>query len=133
MAQLTKQYYSVGEVSRLIEVPIYTLWFWEKQFPMFNPNRSPKGTRRFTQDDVRMAEYIKNLLYNKGLKIDAAVVVMNKNYRKRPPRRLRKCRTADDALTLLDEVKSTLEEAHAIAKIDAVVKFLRQEGGNGNG
>lgn len=114
-------------------MPIYTLWFWEKQFPMFNPNRSPKGTRRFTQDDVRMAEYIKNLLYNKGLKIDAAVVVMNKNYRKRPPRQLRKCRTADDALTLLDEVKSTLEEAHAIAKIDAVVKFLRQEGGNGNG
>lgn len=128
MIPLTKQYYSIGEVSKMLEVPIYTLWFWEKEFPMFNPNRTPKGTRRFTQDDVRMVEYIKELLWNKGLKIEKAVEEMNRNYRKQPPRRLRECKTPESAITLLDEVKMTLDNAHAIAKIDAVIKFLTDGG-----
>lgn len=121
---LTKQYYSIGEVSKMLDVPIHTLWFWEKEFPMFNPNRTPKGTRRFTQNDVRMAEYIKNLLWNKGLKIENAVVEMNRSYRKQPPRQLRKCKTPEDAIALLGEVKSALDNSHAIAKIDAVIKYL---------
>lgn len=119
-----KQYYSIGEVSQMLEVPIYTLRFWENQFPMFNPNRTAKGTRRFTQADVKMAQFIKYLLYDKGLKIEGAIDYMAKNYRKSPPRLLRKCSTADDALMLLGEVKSVLEDAHLIAKITTVEKWL---------
>lgn len=128
MIPLTKQYYSIGEVSKLLDVPIYTLWFWEKEFPMFNPNRTPKGTRRFTHEDIRMVEFIKELLYSKGLKIDAAVIVMNKTYRTQRPRNLRKCNTPQDAVALLGEVKLILEDAHALAKIDAVIKFLSDGG-----
>lgn len=124
MTTYTKQYYSIGEVSQLLEVPIYTLRFWEDSFPMFNPNRSPKGTRRYTQADVKLAATIKELLYDKGLKIDAAVIFLNKNYRKQPPRQLRKCKTAADALALLDEVKETLDDAHSIARLEAVEKWL---------
>ena len=45
---------------------------------MFNPNRLPSGRRRFSEADVKMAGYIKELLYIKGLKVDAAIEFMNK-------------------------------------------------------
>ena len=92
---------------------------------MFNPNRLPSGRRRFTEADVRMAEKIKDLLYIKGMKTENAVILMNKTYRKSAPRRLRKCETPQDAIALLDEVKDVLEDAHALAKIEAVEKWIK--------
>lgn len=124
MAEYTKQFYSIGEVSQMLDVPIYTLRFWEDQFPMFNPNRSDKGTRRFTPADIDMAKAIKETVYDKGLKIENAIEYLNKTYRRQPPRRLRTCKTPGDAMTLLDEVKSMLEDAHAIAKIESVKRYL---------
>ena len=120
----SKRFYTVTEVSELLAVPATTLRYWEEVFPMFNPNRLPSGRRRFTQTDVDMAARIKELLYEKGLKIDAAVEMMNKTYRKSRPRILRKCETPQDAIVLLDEVKSITEDVHALAKIEAVINFL---------
>lgn len=124
-AEYTKQYYSIGEVSQLLEIPIYTLRFWEDQFPMFNPNRTEKGTRKFTPSDIDMAKAIKAAVYDKGLKIEGAIEYLSKTYRKQPPRKLRVCKTSNDALLLLDEVKSILEDAHAIGKIEAVEKWIK--------
>ncbi len=124
MPTYTKQYYSIGEVSAMLEVPIYTLRFWEDQFPMFNPNRSAKGTRRFTQSDVDMAKAIKDALYGKGMKIEKAIEYINKFYRKYSPRKLRKCKTAENAIALLEEVRETLSDQHAIAKIEAVEGWI---------
>lgn len=123
----TKRYYTVTETSELLAVPASTLRYWEEVFPMFKPNRLPSGRRRFTQADVDMAARIKELLYVKGLKIENAVEVMNKTYRKSRPRILRKCQTPQDAIVLLDEVKAITEDAHALAKIEAVIKFLSNE------
>lgn len=125
MTTYTKQYYSIGEVSRLLDVPISTLRFWETCFPMFNPNRSPKGTRRFTPGDVELAEYIKDVLYGKGMAIDKAVGFVNKYYRRSPPRGLRKCTSPDYAITLLSEVETTLDDTHSIAKIESVIRWIK--------
>ena len=92
---------------------------------MFNPNRLPSGRRRFTEADVKMAEKIKELLYIKGMKTESAVILMNKTYRKSAPRRLRKCKTPQDAIILLDEVGAITEDAHALAKIESVEKWIK--------
>ena len=123
----SKRFYTVTEVTELLTIPATTLRYWEEVFPMFNPNRLPSGRRRFTEADVKMAARIKELLYIKGMKTDAAIEMMNKTYRKSRPRRLRNCQTAQDAIALLDEVKAITEDAHALAKIEAVVKFLSNE------
>ncbi len=34
MTTYTEQYYSIGEVLQMLDVPIYTLRFWENQFPI---------------------------------------------------------------------------------------------------
>ena len=124
MKERGKTLYSISNVAEMLAVPATTLRYWEEVFPMFNPNRLPSGRRRFTQADAKMAERIKELLYVKGMKIDAAIEVMNKTYRKYPPRQLRKCESAHDAISLLREVKAITEDAHALAKIDAIEKFL---------
>lgn len=124
----SKRYYRIQEVSEMLSVPATTLRHWEREIPMFNPNRTTGGQRRFTAADVRMAERIKELLYIKGLKVDAAIELLNKTYRKALPRGLRKCTTPSEAIALLDEVKAITEDAHAEAKIEAVVKFLNSLG-----
>lgn len=127
MTTYTKQYYSIGEVSQMLEVPIYTLRFWEDQFPMFNPNRTPKGTRRFTLADIDMAKAIKVAVYDKGLKIEGAIEYLNKTYRKQPPRKLRTCKTDEDAIVLLEDIKEVVEDAHVLAKIQSVINYLSNE------
>lgn len=127
MPHLAKRFYTVSEVSEMLAVPATTLRYWERVFPMFNPNRTPGGQRRFTVADLRMAEKIKELLYIKGLSTDKAIEMMNKTYCTYPPRQLRSCRNTAEAIALLDEVKAVIEDAHAEAKIEAVKKFLSNE------
>jgi len=128
MTTPTKTYYRIREVAALLDIPAYTLRFWEDEFPMFNPDRTDKGQRRYTPEQVELAKRIKELLYDKGLKIDAAIKVLNNTYRKSPPRQIPSCKSAADALKLLKAVKDTLENAHAVAKIEAVEGWIKQGG-----
>ncbi len=126
MPNPAKTYYRIREVAAMLDIPDYTLRFWEDEFPMFNPDRTPKGQRRYTPEQVELAKRIKELLYDKGLKIEAAIKVFNGTYRKYPPRRVPKCKSADDALKHLKAVKDTLEDAHAAARIEAVEGWIKQ-------
>lgn len=123
----SKRFYRIQEVSELLSVPASTLRWWETVFPMFNPNRLPSGQRRFTTADVKMAERIKNLLHIKGLKVDAAIEMMNKTYRTSFPIKRPMCTSLIGAIKLLNEVKTITEDAHAEAKIEAVIKYLSDE------
>ncbi|HOJ49998.1 MAG TPA: MerR family transcriptional regulator [Spirochaetota bacterium] len=58
--------YSIGEISKLLNVQSHTIRFWEKEFPFLSPNRSQSGRRTYTLDDLKMLQYIRDLLYNKG-------------------------------------------------------------------
>jgi len=126
MPSPSKTYYRIREVAAMLDIPAYTLRFWEDEFPMFNPDRTPKGQRRYTPEQVELARRIKELLYDKGLKIDAAIKVLNGTYRKYPPRRMPQCKSSEDALKLLKAAKNTLEDAHVIAKIEAVEGWIKQ-------
>lgn len=124
----SKRFYRIQEVSEMLSIPASTLRHWEREIPMFNPNRSVGGQRRFTESDMKMAARIKELLYIKGLSIDAAIEMLNKTYRTSFPRKLPVCSSIQGAITLLDEVKAITEDAHAEAKIEAVMKFLNTLG-----
>lgn len=126
MPKPTKTYYRIREVAAMLDIPDYTLRYWEDEFPMFNPDRTPSGQRRFSPADIDMAMTIKELLYEKRMKIEGAIEYLSKTYRKQPPRRLRKCESAEAAITLLSEVKDTLTDAHSIAKLQSVINYLGQ-------
>ncbi len=64
--------YRIGEVSRLAEVKPFVLRYWETEFPMLEPVKSPSGHRMYRQEDVDMVMKIKRLLYDEGFTIAGA-------------------------------------------------------------
>ena len=65
-------YYRIGEVSRLTDVKPFVLRYWESEFPMLDPVKSPSGHRLYRQEDLDMVFKIKRLLYDEGFTIAGA-------------------------------------------------------------
>ncbi len=64
--------YRIGEVSRLADLKPFVLRYWETEFPMLQPMKSPGGLRLYRQEDVDMVFRIKRLLYDEGFTIAGA-------------------------------------------------------------
>ena len=67
-----KLYFRIGEVSALLGVETYVLRYWETEFPMLQPIKSPSGHRLYRQEDVDLVFRIKRLLYDEGFTIAGA-------------------------------------------------------------
>ena len=118
-----KQYYKIGEVSAMLDIPISTLRFWEDTFEQLDPFRTPGGTRKYRSEDVEMCKLIKHFLRDRGYSLEYAKKELA-NYRKYPPRHPFSCKSVEDALRLLSEAKSRCEDAHAVARIEAVEGWI---------
>ena len=68
---MDKEYFaSINDVSRELELPAYTLRYWEKQFPtVVRPVTGAGGRRYYRAETVARLKAIKDLLYNRGLTI----------------------------------------------------------------
>jgi DNA-binding transcriptional MerR regulator len=64
--------YRIGDVSRLADLKPFVLRYWETEFPMLEPVKSPNGHRLYRQEDVDMVFRIKRLLYDEGFTIAGA-------------------------------------------------------------
>ncbi len=64
--------YRIGEVSRITELKPFVLRYWETEFPMLQPVKSPRGHRLYRHEDVDMVLKIKRLLYDEGFTIAGA-------------------------------------------------------------
>src|SRR5258708_20343134 len=54
--------YRIGEVSRLTDLKPFVLRYWETEFPMLEPVKSPTGHRLYPRQAVAMAFRIKRPL-----------------------------------------------------------------------
>ena len=66
---IEKLYYSIGEVSRMLDVPVSTVRFWENEFAILKPMKNKKGNRMFTATDVKNLGVIHKLLKEEGMTI----------------------------------------------------------------
>ena len=64
--------YRIGEVSRLTALKPFVLRYWETEFPMLQPVKSPSGHRLYRQEEVNLVLKIKRLLYDEGFTIAGA-------------------------------------------------------------
>jgi DNA-binding transcriptional MerR regulator len=69
---IAKNFYRIGEVSRLTDTKPFVLRYWETEFPMLQPVKSPKGHRLYRREDVDTVLRIKRLLYDEGFTIAGA-------------------------------------------------------------
>lgn len=68
-SNLSKQFFSIGEVSTLVNVDQHVLRFWESRFLQINPLRKAGNRRYYRKEDIEFLLKIKELLYEKGLSI----------------------------------------------------------------
>lgn len=60
---MDKLFYSIGEVSRLTGVPVYTLRYWEDAHKLLRPEKDSRGVRRYRRKDIDLIQRIKDLIY----------------------------------------------------------------------
>lgn len=64
--------YRIGEVASLAQVEPHVLRYWETEFPVLRPAKTPSGQRLYSDADVRTVLTIKRLLYEEGFTIAGA-------------------------------------------------------------
>lgn len=70
--ELTKLYYTIGEVAELFDVNTSLIRFWEKEFSAIKPKKNNKGNRLFTVKDILTIDRIYELVKEEGHTLDGA-------------------------------------------------------------
>ena len=60
IAPTTKVYYSIKEVSELLQVPLPTLRFWEREVQQLTPRKNAGHTRFYSEEDIQT---LRRLIY----------------------------------------------------------------------
>jgi DNA-binding transcriptional MerR regulator len=102
----TKIYYSIGEVSNMLNVNTSLIRFWEKEFDILKPKKNKKGNRQFTKEDVKNYYLIYHLVKERGYTLNGAKEVLK---------------------TSISEVKKQKEIVDKMTKIKSFLLNLKQQ------
>src|SRR6187402_3087065 len=69
---ISKLYYTMGEVSAMFEVNASLIRFYEKEFEVLKPKKNKKGNRLFTPEDLENLRIIFHLIRDKGYTLNGA-------------------------------------------------------------
>ena len=53
-SEIKKLYYSIGEVSKMVDLKSYVLRYWETEFKQLNPPKNRAGNRTYRQKDIEL-------------------------------------------------------------------------------
>jgi len=70
--QLSKMYYSIGEVASMLNVNASLLRFWEKEFKLEVSKKNNKGNRLFNTKELEKINKIYQLVKIEGYTLDGA-------------------------------------------------------------
>ncbi len=71
-SELTKLYYTIGEVAEMFDVSKSLIRYWESEFTILRPHKNSKGDRRFTKQNIAQLELIYHLVKEKGFTLEGA-------------------------------------------------------------
>jgi DNA-binding transcriptional MerR regulator len=69
---VTPKLYKAGEVCDLVQVQLYVLRSWEKEFPGIGIQKSAETPRLYRQSDLEYVQRIKQLVFGEGLTVSGA-------------------------------------------------------------
>ncbi len=70
--EISKMYYTMGEVAAIFDVNQSLIRFYEKEFDVLQPKKNKKGNRYFTPEDIEHLRIIFHLIRDKGYTINGA-------------------------------------------------------------
>lgn len=71
-SELTKLYYSIGDVAKMFDVNASLIRFWEKEFPSVQPKKNKKGNRLFSPKNIMELQRIYQLVKVDGHTLEGA-------------------------------------------------------------
>jgi DNA-binding transcriptional MerR regulator len=107
-----KQYFKIGEVSRITGVKPHVLRYWESEFGSIRPQKSRTNQRLYRRRDVELLLQIKQLLYQEGYTIAGAV------RRLRELSRAKTRKSSAEDLEVMQTARRQLEEILEIVSRD---------------
>jgi len=110
--ELTKLYYSIGEVAELFDVNTSLIRFWEKEFSAIKPKKNNKGNRLFTVKDIQTIDRIYELVKVEGHTLDGA------------RKALREKKTVDQVVKKEDDSPSNQDFNEVIHRLEELKKKI---------
>jgi len=101
---IKKLYYSISEVSKLTEIEQYVLRYWETEFEQLKPQKNRAGNRIYTNKDIQLILYIKELLREKKYTIEGAKKILEDSTQLRTPQ------IKSEEKLVVDKVEEEFEE-----------------------
>jgi DNA-binding transcriptional MerR regulator len=118
-----KLYFRIGEVAKILGVKPYVLRYWETEFSVLKPGKTPSRHRLYRKRDVETLLEIKRLLYEEGFTIAGAKKRIKENEKEESPQAPSTppvlptlqdpLPSADNYRQLLHEVREELLALHA--------------------
>jgi len=99
---ISKMYYTMGEVSAMFDVNQSLLRFYEKEFDILQPKKNKKGNRYFTPEDIENLKIIFHLINDKGYTLQGAKDHLKQN--------LNESKDNQSVINALENLKSFLLE-----------------------
>jgi len=77
--EITKMYYTIGEVAAQFDVNQSMIRFYEKEFDILKPKKSKSGIRSFSLEDIENLKIIISLIHDKGYTLNGAKEYLKNN------------------------------------------------------
>ena len=71
-----KLFYKIGEVSSIADIESYVLRYWESEFDQLKPAKNRAGNRIYTNKEIKLILFIKQLLRDQRYTIEGAKQVL---------------------------------------------------------
>ncbi len=108
--EVTKIYFSIGEVAEKFDVSRSLIRFWEKEFDAIKPKKNRKGNRLFTKKDIEILEVIYHLVKEKGYTLDGAKKQL-KNRKKLSDENFDMVRSLKKVRVFLEQIRDNMPPA----------------------
>ncbi len=69
---MKKLYYSISEISKILDEEQYILRYWEKEFDFLKPRKNRAGNRIYSEKDLQTLKLIKSFIREEKLSVKEA-------------------------------------------------------------
>ena len=120
---IKKLYYSISEVSKITDIEQYVLRYWETEFEQLKPQKNRAGNRIYTNKDIQLILYIKELLREKKYTIEGAKKILDDFAQgKAPDYKVEEYESDEANLDLDDDENSPLKKD--LEEIKTLLEFI---------
>ena len=126
----SKQFFKIGEVSKITGLKPYVLRYWETEFSWVKPTKTSSRQRMYRRADVVMLLRIKRLRYQEHHTIASAREVIKES--RRQERKTKAAGNKKSSIPRLEKSKSPVNSEKITAHIAAVAKGIESPATDGN-